>query len=176
MPVCKVCTQACVCVKGGLMSLFALDNVCYFFFVCLGTRASKENRHRLPQMDSTAAGRSQSRCLSDYVIISCFLSKQEKTGRKIEPRKVLPLMYVSQRTVTPLARKNRPIQGVTHSGILHGVIFITFTWHSEGCFSQLLTQVWVIFISKTVQGSERGRRPSWPCPFGCQPDTIVVSV
>lgn len=54
-------------------------------------------------------------------------------------------------TVTLLARKNRPAQGVTHSGILHGVIFITFTKHSEGCFSQLLTQVWVISVSKTVQ-------------------------
>lgn len=52
-------------------------------------------------------------------------------------------------TVTLLAWKNRPVQGVTH--ILHGVIFITFIKHSEGCFSQLLTQVSAIFVSKTVK-------------------------
>lgn len=35
-------------------------------------------------------------------------------------------------TVSLPARKNRPVLGVTHSGILHGVIFITFTKHSRG--------------------------------------------
>lgn len=57
-----------------------------------------------------------------------------------------------------LARKNRPVQGVTHSRILHGVIFITFTKHSKGCFSQLLTQVWVIFVSKTGQEPQKAEK------------------
>lgn len=33
---------------------------------------------------------------------------------------------------------------------------------SEGCFSQLLTQVWVIFVSKTVPESSEGDIPSGP--------------
>lgn len=68
-------------------------------------------------------------------------------------------------TVTLPARKNRPVPGVTHSGILHGVIFITFTKHSKGCFSQLLTQVWVIFVSKTVHHRREGDNPSGRVPL-----------
>lgn len=148
------------------------------FFVCLGTKPSKENRHPLPHEDSTAAGRRQSLLVCATMLsspVSC--QNRKRQGRKWSLGKCcLDVCWPEVQlclTVTLPARKNRPIPGVTHSRILHGVIFITFTKHSEGCFSQLLTQVWVIFVSKTVQ---QRRESIWPCPFGWQPDMIVVSV
>lgn len=88
-------SDACVCVHvHGCASQWLGVHVCTrqlcYFFVCLDTRPSKENTRPLPHEDSTAAGRRQSPCLCGYVIISCFLSKQEGTGAKMEARKALP--------------------------------------------------------------------------------------
>lgn len=133
------------------------------FFVCLDTRPSKENRRPLAHKDGQAAGRRQSLLVCATMLsspVSC--QNRKRQGRKWRLGKCcLDVCWPEIQlclTVTLPARKNRPVQGVTHSGILHGVIFITFTKHSEGCFSQLLTQVWVISVSKTGPEQQRGER------------------
>lgn len=137
----------------------------------LDTRPSKENRR--PHEDGTAAGRRQSLLVCATMLsspVSC--QNRKRQGRKWRFGKCcLDVCWLEVQlclTVTLLARKNRPIQGVTHSGILHGVIFITFTKHSEGCFSQLLTQVWVIFVSKNSAGAA-GREREGDVPSGRVP-------
>lgn len=175
-----VCLPACLR-HGGLVSMFVLESECVVFLVCLDTRPSKENRRPLPHEDSTAAGRRQS-LLVCATMLSSPVSCQNRKGQGREWRLgkcCLDVCWLEVQlclTVTLPARKNRPVQGVTHSGILRGVIFITFTKHSEGCFSQLLTQVWVIFVSKTVQQRRELDSPSGRVPFGWQPHMIVVSV
>ena len=115
-----------------------------------------------------AAGRRQS-LLVCVPVLSSPVSCQNRKGQGREWRlgkRCLDVCWLEVQlclTVTLPARKNRPVQGVTRSGILHGVIFITFTKHSEGCFRQLLTQVRVIFVSKTVR--QRRNVPSGRVPL-----------
>lgn len=139
------------------------------FFVCLDTRPSKENTHPLPRTDSPATGRRQSLLVCTAALsspVSC--QNRKRQGRKRRLGKCcLDVCWLEVQlclTVTLLARKNRPVQGVTRSRLPHGVIFITFTKHSEGCFSQLLTQDWVIFVSKTLPERETSHLPAshWP--------------
>lgn len=152
--VCQVCPHACASQWPGVRVCIRRRTCC--FFLCLGTRPAKENRSPPPHEDSMAAGRRQS-LLVCVPVLSSPVSCQNRKGQGREWRlgkRCLDVCWLEVQlclTVTLLARKNRPVQGVTRSGILHGVIFITFTKHSEGCFPQLLTQVRVIFVSKTVR-------------------------
>lgn len=69
-------------------------------------------------------------------------------------------------TVTLPARKNRPVLGVTYSGILHGVIFITFT-KQWGMLSPAVDTSLALFLCVQNSPVDLGDVPSGSVLFGC---------
>lgn len=150
----RVCVSTCMAVRhSGLVSMFVLDSCVIFLYVWTRGLLKKTHVHCHTRTARQQVGGNHLVCAA---MLSSPVSCQNRKGQGRKWRLGKRCLDVCWReiqlclTVTLLARKNRPVQGVTRSGILHGVIFITFTKHSEGCFSQLLTQVWVIFVFKTV--------------------------
>lgn len=173
---------ACTSVRhSGLMSMFVLGSeCCFFFFVCSGTRPSKENRRPPAHEDSVAAGRRQPLLVCATMLsspVSCQNRKRQRQKWRLG-KCCLDVCWPEVQlrpTVTLLDRKNRPIQGVTPSGILHGVIFITLTKRGEGMLSPAVDTGLDHFCREKTARSE-ARRPIWLCPLGWRPDTTVGSV
>lgn len=134
----KGCRRKDRCASGAFacsfMQRFTTQSGCCFYFFLL--RPFKENRHRVPHEDGTArqqVGRSP--CL--FVRLCYHLLFPVKTGKDRGENGGVGKcrLDVCWLTTTPLpARKNRPALGVTHSRILCGVIFITFTKRRRDAF------------------------------------------
>lgn len=137
-------------------------------FLCSDTRPSKENRHSLPHEDSTAAGRRQSLLVCATMLsspVSCQNRKRE--GRKWRLGKCrLDVCWLEVQlclTVTLPARKNRPVLGVTHSGVLQCYFY---HFRKAGMLFPAVDTGLGHFCLSNSAAQERGRRPIWLCPFG----------
>lgn len=180
------------------------------FFLSAGPRGPLKKTAAAPAHEDERGRRSEAACacLRGRVIVSCFLSKQEKTKKKkgegtgdgggqgglekccLDVCWPEVQLRPSDRPtdVTLPDRKNRPIQGVALSGIVGGVIFITFTKARRGrrgqegaggmLFPAVDTGLDHFFFAQ--KNSEEQRETSHlvapPSPPGWQPDTIVRSV
>lgn len=129
------------------------------FLACLDTRPSKENRRSLPHEDSLAAGCRQPLLVCATVLsspVSC--QNRKRQGRKWRPGKCCLDVYwleVQLCLTVTLVRKNRTVQGVTHGGILHSVIFITFTKHWGIIFAAVDTGLGHFLSPKQCSTEER---------------------
>lgn len=139
-----------------------------FFFVCSGTRPSKENRRPPAHEDSVAAGRRQPLLVCATMLsspVSCQNRKRQRQKWRLG-KCCLDVCWPEVQlrpTVTLPDRKNRPIQGVTPSGILHGVIFITLTKRGEGMLSPAVDTGLDHFCR------EKTARSEGDVPSGCVP-------
>lgn len=85
-------------------------------------------------------------------------------------------------TVTLPDRKNRPIQGVALSGIVGGVIFITFTkarrgrrWAGGMLFPAVDTGLDHFFFLLRKTARSKGRRPIWSHPLPNPPSPRLAA-
>lgn len=176
----RFCTHARAGVAWCPCLCWTALTVCALSFVCLDSRPSKENRRPSEHEDGPATGRRRALLVCATACYHLLFPVKTGKDRGENGGSVCWLQVRLCLTVTLLARNNRPFQGVTHDGVL-GVIFITFffffTKHSMGCFSQLLTQLWVISVFKTVRHStERDSSPACSNSIGREPHMAAVSV
>lgn len=75
---------------SGLLFMFVQDSECVILCVFGHEALLKKQTSIATRGQHGSRSEAISACLCDYIIISCFLSKQEMTGAKMEARKVLP--------------------------------------------------------------------------------------
>lgn len=120
---------------SGLMSVFALDSECgVFWYVWALSPLKKTDDHCRTRTARQQVGGTL--CLfapPRYHFLFPVKTGKDRGEKWRLGKCCLDVCWLEVQlclTVTHPARKNRPIQGVTHSGILRRVIFITFTKHN----------------------------------------------
>lgn len=168
--------------RCGLVSVFVLDrtdSLCVIFrlfgFEALQRKQTSIGARRRPGHGSEAG----SACLRNRVLSSPVSCQNRKgQGRKwrlcvLAAGPALPDSDPAGQEQQTLSGRN-PRRG---SWCYFYHFFFFFTKHSMGCFSQLLTQLWVVSVFKTVRHStERDSSPACSNSIGREPHMAAVSV